>query len=91
MLREQYRQVISTVVAMNAIGLTDAFGFTDRELNTALGNKDGNPYEALWNSAQKNPLNSDESKEKFAVSVIHAGRTLVSKNNCLFISSLLSF
>ncbi|EGO20267.1 hypothetical protein SERLADRAFT_477680 [Serpula lacrymans var. lacrymans S7.9] len=44
----------------NAIGLTDAFGFSDWELNSALGVYDGNVYEALWKRAQEEPLNKDE-------------------------------
>ncbi|OJA14153.1 hypothetical protein AZE42_09596 [Rhizopogon vesiculosus] len=32
----------------NAIGLTDAFGFSDWSLDSALGVSDGRVYEALW-------------------------------------------
>ncbi|PWN47316.1 acyl-CoA oxidase [Violaceomyces palustris] len=39
------------------IGLTDAFGWTDWELNSALGRKDGRVYEALMSEAEGNPLN----------------------------------
>jgi len=40
-----------------AIGLTDAFGFTDWDLDSALGVYNGKVYEALWNRAQGEPLN----------------------------------
>ncbi|KAJ2913498.1 hypothetical protein MD484_g6924, partial [Candolleomyces efflorescens] len=43
-----------------AIGLTDAFGFTDWELDSALGVYDGKVYEALWNRAQQDPLNKTQ-------------------------------
>ncbi|KAK7028137.1 hypothetical protein VNI00_014952 [Paramarasmius palmivorus] len=36
----------------NAIGLTDAFGFTDWELDSALGVYNGGVYEALWEKVQ---------------------------------------
>jgi len=43
-----------------AIGLTDAFGFTDWELDSALGVYDGKVYEQLWKRAQDEPLNKTE-------------------------------
>jgi acyl-CoA oxidase len=55
-INEQYRNILSKV-AEDAIPLTDSFGFTDRELNSALGKKDGNVYEALWERVQRNPIN----------------------------------
>lgn len=42
--------------------LTDAFGFSDRQLNSALGRYDGRAYEALWEAVQKNPINHDEAQ-----------------------------
>lgn len=33
---------------------------SDYRLNSVLGRKDGNAYEALWNWAQKNPLNKTQ-------------------------------
>ncbi|KAF9456699.1 acyl-CoA dehydrogenase/oxidase C-terminal [Collybia nuda] len=41
----------------NAIGLSDVFGFTDWELDSALGVYDGKVYDALWRCAQGEPLN----------------------------------
>ncbi|KAF8882820.1 acyl-CoA oxidase [Infundibulicybe gibba] len=45
------------VLLPNAIGLSDAFGYTDWELDSALGVYDGKVYEALWARAQTEPLN----------------------------------
>ncbi|KDN43088.1 acyl-CoA oxidase [Tilletiaria anomala UBC 951] len=39
------------------IGLSDAFGWTDWELSSALGRKDGRVYEHLMALAEGNPLN----------------------------------
>lgn len=61
------RQV--SIVAMNAIsedlvGLTDAFGFTDWELNSVLGRADGEVYKNLWNVVnEKNPVNTSRTEE----------------------------
>ncbi|KAI5121476.1 hypothetical protein M0805_003932 [Coniferiporia weirii] len=50
-----------------AISLTDAFGYSDWELDSALGVYNGRVYEALWLRAQTEPLNqtdvTDEYKE----------------------------
>ncbi|KAF9262889.1 peroxisomal oxidase [Marasmius fiardii PR-910] len=48
-----------------AIGLTDAFGFTDWELNSALGVYDGQVYKALWERVQEEPLNRTEVPEGY--------------------------
>ena len=42
----------------DAVGLTDALGFTDWDLESTLGLYNGNCYEALYNAAKLNPLNS---------------------------------
>ncbi|KAF4588698.1 hypothetical protein EYR40_010251 [Pleurotus pulmonarius] len=52
-----------------AVGLTDAFGFTDFELNSALGVSDGNAYQALWDAAQTEPLNQDEITPAYQESI----------------------
>ncbi|BFZ58374.1 hypothetical protein PYCC9005_005436 [Savitreella phatthalungensis] len=42
-----------------AVPLTDAFGFTDFELNSCLGRHDGAVYDALWKQVnEKNPINT---------------------------------
>ncbi|KAI9253672.1 acyl-CoA dehydrogenase/oxidase C-terminal [Helicostylum pulchrum] len=77
-LNEQYRATISKV-ANNAVALTDSFGFTDHELNTALGKKDGRAYEHLWDAVQKNPVNHGEESEKLTklvLNILHSGNNL---------------
>ncbi|KAI8146231.1 hypothetical protein BJV82DRAFT_409746 [Fennellomyces sp. T-0311] len=71
LVQEVFRESLASL-ADEAIGLTDAFGFSDAELNTALGKKDGNPYGALWEAAQSNPLNSDEGREKLGAHEDHS-------------------
>ncbi|KAK0433149.1 peroxisomal oxidase [Armillaria borealis] len=55
----------------NAIGLTDAFGFSDWELDSALGVYDGRVYEALWARVQTEPLNRTEVPEAYEGSIKH--------------------
>ncbi|OAX35166.1 hypothetical protein K503DRAFT_785271 [Rhizopogon vinicolor AM-OR11-026] len=50
----------------NAIGLTDAFGFLDWSLDSALGVSDGRVYEALWQRVQMEPMNKDEVTPAYA-------------------------
>ncbi|KAG1844706.1 peroxisomal oxidase [Suillus subluteus] len=50
----------------NAIGLTDAFGFSDWSLDSALGVFDGRVYEALWQRVQMEPMNKDEVTPAYA-------------------------
>lgn len=51
-----------------AIPLSDAFGWADWELGSALGRKDGRVYEALMAEAEGNPLNhpslGDDAKSR---------------------------
>ncbi|KAG2145426.1 peroxisomal oxidase [Suillus bovinus] len=53
-------------VLPNAIGLTDAFGFSDWSLDSALGVSDGRVYEALWKRVQMEPMNKDEVTPAYA-------------------------
>ncbi|CAK4079873.1 unnamed protein product [Aphanomyces euteiches] len=48
------------VVRPNAITLVDGFGFTDFELNSAIGRYDGDIYRALIDRASKDPLNKTD-------------------------------
>ncbi|CAK9114223.1 A chain [Durusdinium trenchii] len=41
----------------NAVALVDAFDIPDRVLNSTLGRKDGNVYEALYDAARNSSLN----------------------------------
>ncbi|KAJ6543324.1 peroxisomal oxidase [Mycena sp. CBHHK59/15] len=66
----------------NAIGLSDAFGFSDWELDSALGVHDGKVYEALWARAQDEPLNQTEIPEAYEASIkpiITHGRKMAAK------------
>lgn len=76
MLNDQYRTTIEKV-ANNAIPLTDSFGFTDFELNTALGKKDGRAYEHFWDVVQNNPVNSDAENAKLRVSTYYKKSKLI--------------
>jgi len=53
------------------IGLTDAFGFTDWDLGSALGVYDGKVYEALWERAQTEPLNRTQVPVAYEASIKH--------------------
>ena len=54
---EEAATVLCEQLRPEAIGLTDAFDFPDRILNSALGKHDGNVYEALYREAKKSSLN----------------------------------
>ncbi|KAJ7123613.1 peroxisomal oxidase [Mycena epipterygia] len=65
-----------------AIGLSDAFGFSDWELDSALGVQDGKVYEALWARVQEEPLNQTEVTEAYQASIkpmLIRGRKMASK------------
>lgn len=66
-LGAKYREAIAKVAEI-AVPLTDSFGFSDYDLNTALGQHNGRAYEALWEAVQKNPVNFGEDKAKINVS-----------------------
>jgi acyl-CoA oxidase len=59
-------KALCTEVLPNAIGLTDAFGFSDWSLDSALGVSDGRVYEALWKRVQMEPMNKDEVTSAYA-------------------------
>ena len=44
----------------NAVGLVDAFDYSDHHLNSVLGRYDGNVYEHLMKWAEAFPLNKTE-------------------------------
>ncbi|GMS78740.1 hypothetical protein PENTCL1PPCAC_915 [Pristionchus entomophagus] len=46
-----------TTLRPNAVSLVDSFDQSDRELNSVLGRRDGNVYEALYQWARKSELN----------------------------------
>jgi acyl-CoA oxidase len=49
----------------DAIGLVDAWEFSDNTLNSALGRYDGNVYEALYNWAKLDPINLTQEKGEY--------------------------
>jgi len=64
------------------IGLTDAFGFSDWELDSALGVYDGKAYEAMWARVQDEPLNQTEVTEAYEASIkplMMRGRKMAAK------------
>ncbi|XP_042535804.1 peroxisomal acyl-coenzyme A oxidase 2 [Dipodomys spectabilis] len=60
MVRAAYLDLLR-LIRKDAILLTDAFDFTDRCLNSALGCYDGNVYERLFHWAQKSPANTQKN------------------------------
>lgn len=44
----------------NAVGIVDAFDFTDVTLRSALGCYDGNVYERLFQHAKNHPMNKNK-------------------------------
>jgi len=47
-------------VRRDAVGLTDAFEFSDNVLNSALGRRDGKVYESLYAAAKNSSLNNKD-------------------------------
>jgi len=58
-LRLQIKKLQESL-ADDAVGLMDAFDFDDHYLNSALGSFDGNAYQHLWDSVQKEEINQTE-------------------------------
>ena len=59
MVHSKMRKLLKEV-RPNAVALVDAWGFTDYELNSALGREDGDVYNALLMMAKASPLNKTE-------------------------------
>uniref|UniRef100_H3GCK8 Acyl-coenzyme A oxidase n=1 Tax=Phytophthora ramorum TaxID=164328 RepID=H3GCK8_PHYRM len=55
-------QELLTRIRPHAVTLVDGFNFSDHTLNSTLGRYDGNVYEALYESAQHDPLNHSSDK-----------------------------
>ncbi len=78
-LDEAIRLLVQELVPQ-AIALTDAFGYTDWELGSALGRKDGRVYEALVMMAEGNPINHVNDQQHVSadgganVGVYHFGK-----------------
>ncbi|KAH7476813.1 hypothetical protein PRIC1_000819 [Phytophthora ramorum] len=55
-------QELLALIRPHAVALVDGFNFSDHTLNSTLGRYDGNVYEALYESAQHDPLNHSSDK-----------------------------
>eukprot|EP00041_Stephanoeca_diplocostata_P028972 m.842684 g.842684 ORF g.842684 m.842684 type:complete len:339 (+) comp23470_c1_seq80:2079-3095(+) len=55
-IQEEVKHLL-TEIRPSAVSLTDAFGFTDTELNSAIGQYSGNVYPTLLEWAKLEPLN----------------------------------
>ena len=53
--------VLCASLRPDVIALNDAFDFSDRVLNSALGRSDGRVYEALYHAAKNSALNFDRN------------------------------
>jgi acyl-CoA oxidase len=62
------------------IGLTDAFGYSDWELNSVLGGRDGQPYNQLLERAQglADVNLGDQTYQADIQEILTAGRTALS-------------
>lgn len=58
-LRGEQRSLVREL-RPDAVALVDAYGYDDYLLNSALGRKDGNVYQALLDAAQISPLNDTQ-------------------------------
>ncbi|KAH7463958.1 Peroxisomal acyl-coenzyme A oxidase 1 [Phytophthora ramorum] len=65
MVHEQLANLLP-FVRRNAVRLTDAWDFSDFELNSALGRFDGDMYRALVEHAEREPLNASQVPEGYA-------------------------
>jgi len=54
---KQANSELLSAIRPNAVALVDAFDIPDRVLCSAIGNYDGNVYEALYESAKKATMN----------------------------------
>ncbi|CAO3664028.1 unnamed protein product [Umbelopsis ramanniana] len=76
-INELYRSLLHSV-SKQAVPLTDAFGFSDKNLGSALGRYDGRAYEALWEAVQKNPVNQEKWQQETYETII---KKLLHRNN----------
>ncbi|PRP79966.1 hypothetical protein PROFUN_05942 [Planoprotostelium fungivorum] len=62
MARDNVHHLLSEL-RPDAVPLVDAWNFSDAALESALGRRDGNVYETLYNWASQTPLNQKAAKE----------------------------
>ncbi|KAE8914136.1 Peroxisomal acyl-coenzyme A oxidase 1 [Phytophthora fragariae] len=60
-IRANIKELLA-LIRSHAVTLVDGFNFSDHTLNSTLGRYDGNVYEALYESAQHDPLNHSSDK-----------------------------
>lgn len=77
-LEQAVRGLVEEILPQ-VIGFTDAFGWSDWELASSLGRKDGRVYESLMAEAEANPLNHPKLAEK--ADLEHAGRYAYGSSN----------
>ncbi|GAB5592024.1 hypothetical protein Unana1_06924 [Umbelopsis nana] len=78
-INQVYRDLLN-IVSKQAVPLTDAFGFTDHTLASALGRHDGRAYEALWECVQKNPVNQEQWQKETYETII---TTLINRDGAV--------
>ncbi|KAF8889606.1 acyl-CoA dehydrogenase/oxidase C-terminal [Infundibulicybe gibba] len=66
-IRSQVNEILSDLLP-EAIGLTDAWNFSDASLQSALGRKDGNVYETLMSWTRQLPINRNEPEDDMSFS-----------------------
>jgi len=54
-----------TEIRPDAVALTDGLGYVDHDLETCIGQADGNVYEAVYDWARRSPLNDPEWQHGF--------------------------
>lgn len=65
----------------NAVGLVDAFGFSDKILKSSIGGYNGNVYESLFEAAQKSILNRKDPFIGYEYLKPHLNSTLLALGN----------
>eukprot|EP00043_Microstomoeca_roanoka_P014352 m.142297 g.142297 ORF g.142297 m.142297 type:complete len:663 (+) comp15991_c1_seq3:196-2184(+) len=83
---EEASDQVMAIVRLNAVVLVDAFDLSDYLLNSALGRYDGNVYEALYDYAQKEPMNQQvvaPAVEKHLLPLMKMTRSIFGGNSKL--------
>ncbi|XP_072938306.1 acyl-coenzyme A oxidase 1-like [Epargyreus clarus] len=63
-LEERYERLLA-LIRPNAVGIVDAFDFSDEILGSTLGAYDGRVYERLMEEAMKSPINAEPVNQTF--------------------------
>ncbi|XP_009073492.1 PREDICTED: peroxisomal acyl-coenzyme A oxidase 2 [Acanthisitta chloris] len=71
MVTSSYLDLLA-IIRKDAVPLVDAFDFTDKSLNSALGSYDGQVYQRLYEWAQKSPTNKmSPAYERYLKPLLH--------------------